>query len=283
MSLPAGDYLNQMSSAFLNATPPPNSAGGGNGAPMTTAATGTIAGFAPEVFLAQLQYNWQAQLGQSQAQQLVGDGDGGSSVIPQPQTMAAAGFSGVFGPGMLPGGNGVSAGSAIGGGSATNATSLQMQYAAAAAAVAGLTNAPAATMAVAATAPGSRASPVPDPPNPQRPTFVNAKQYKRILKRRETRAILEDYFAKQRAQRARRAAEEEEAQDSNGRKQYLHESRHRHAMKRPRGPGGRFLTKDELVDYYKKHPDHDPKRLKSESESEQNSPTSVEDGAANTS
>lgn len=81
-----------------------------------------------------------------------------------------------------------------------------------------------------------------------RPTFVNAKQYRRILKRREARAKLEEYYRQKRAKQLI-------AKESGERKPYMHESRHRHAMKRPRGPGGRFLTKGELVDYYKDHPE----------------------------
>ena len=73
-----------------------------------------------------------------------------------------------------------------------------------------------------------------------RPTFVNAKQYRRILKRREARAKLEEYYRQKRAKKA-----DMEGKDP---KPYMHESRHRHAMKRPRGPGGRFLTKVRL--YY---------------------------------
>ena len=69
------------------------------------------------------------------------------------------------------------------------------------------------------------------PPTGARPTFVNAKQYRRILKRREARERLEEYY------RQKRVAEDGKP------KNYQHESRHRHAMKRPRGPGGRFLTK----------------------------------------
>jgi hypothetical protein len=76
---------------------------------------------------------------------------------------------------------------------------------------------------------------------------VNAKQFHRILKRREARAKLEEYYQRRRLEVA-------------ARKPYLHESRHKHAMKRPRGPGGRFLKKDELAAYYAQHPEADPSK-----------------------
>ncbi|KAJ2779040.1 Transcriptional activator [Coemansia interrupta] len=72
-------------------------------------------------------------------------------------------------------------------------------------------------------------------PRDEEPMYVNAKQYHRILKRRDARA--------------RMAAEHKM---NVKRKPYLHESRHKHAMRRPRGPGGRFLTASEIAEMERK-------------------------------
>ena len=111
------------------------------------------------------------------------------------------------------------------------------------------------------------------------PTYVNAKQYARILKRRQVRQIVEDYLAKKnikscsgisldrrsvntRDDASTNGSSKRKRQNMNGeatssanmngdgdgnRRSYMHESRHKHAMKRPRGPGGRFLTKVGMV------------------------------------
>jgi len=79
----------------------------------------------------------------------------------------------------------------------------------------------------------------------EQPTLVNPLQYRRIILRRQARCRLEQ---------SRATRESDYRSNSN----YTHESRHKHAMKRPRGEGGRFLTKPELEVFYKANPKEKP-------------------------
>lgn len=85
-----------------------------------------------------------------------------------------------------------------------------------------------------------------DNPIDEEPLYVNAKQYFRILKRRVARARLEEVH---RLSRQRKVIHNTLAYRPLliVHQPYLHESRHKHAMRRPRGPGGRFLTAEEIA------------------------------------
>ncbi len=91
----------------------------------------------------------------------------------------------------------------------------------------------------------------------QPPTYVNAKQYKRIMQRRTERNVMDEYYERQQQRNKKRAT------------RYQHESRHKHACTRPRGDHGRYLNKQELEQYYKDHPELRPPSSSSSPKSSQ--------------
>jgi len=101
------------------------------------------------------------------------------------------------------------------------------------------------------------------------PIYVNAKQYHGILRRRQSRAKLE---AQNKLIKSRKVCCITSSNSSYGKtvplfltkkmfgnglvQPYLHESRHRHALKRVRGSGGRFLSAKQLQESNAEHVDN---------------------------
>ena len=85
--------------------------------------------------------------------------------------------------------------------------------------------------------------------------YINGKQYHRIMKRREVRKKLNESIQTNKNK-----------VDKN--KKYHHESRHRHAMNRERGKGGRFISKkkNELINKNKNDNNEDKENEENEHE-----------------
>jgi hypothetical protein len=90
----------------------------------------------------------------------------------------------------------------------------------------------------------------------EQPVYVNPKQYHAILRRRLARAKVRllavgvgrlQHLIRLLTRLVRRPLYQAEQQNKlvRSRKPYLHESRHKHAQGRQRGPKGRFLTREE--------------------------------------
>ncbi|CAD8055725.1 unnamed protein product [Paramecium sonneborni] len=75
----------------------------------------------------------------------------------------------------------------------------------------------------------------------QEPRYVNQKQYRRIMIRRIKRAQQALKLEELRKEQATKVLDK-----SN--QKYIYESRHQHALKRERGPDGKFLKKQNSVE-----------------------------------